>query len=196
MKLYDELDDSLAECPLSENKFLPLHILQDVITVERVLASTDSIVRTQTLSGNNGLAEEVVQRAKKVFASLVFVGRQSAIGDLLSEGLTDEQLPLFRRGSGADRNLLSDCVGNKTFETFRNWERADVDHFLEKQWRVQAPVFDTSGSHFVLDRKCALPLHADFEKIGTTDFSNVFQCEIYQAHYQQCSQVSVTLTQP
>jgi hypothetical protein len=189
MDLYDELNDSLVECPLTQNKFLPLNILQDVITVE-------NIVRTPPFSGNNDLAEEVVRTAKKALASLILVGRQNAIVDLLSEGLTDEKLPLSRRGSGADRNLLSDCDGNQTFETFRNWERADVNHFLEKQWLIQAPIFDTSGSHFILDRNGALPLQEDFEKIGTTDFSSVFKCGVYQSHYQQDSQVSVTPTQP
>jgi hypothetical protein len=189
MDLYDKLNDNLVECPLTQNQLLPLGILQDVITVE-------NIVRTAPFSGNNDLAEEVERTAKKVFASLILVGHQNAIADLLSEGLTDEKLPLSRRGSGADRNLLSDCDGNQTFETFRNWERVDVDHFLEKQWVTQAPLFDTSGSHFILGRKSALPLKADFEKIGTTDFSNVFKCELYRSHYQQDSQVSVTSTHP
>jgi hypothetical protein len=195
MNLYDELIDSLTKCPLSQNKFLPLNILQDIITVESVLANTDSIATAQTLFSNGGLAVEVVQRAKKVFASLIFVGRESAIGDLLSEGLTDEQLPLSRRGSGDDRNLLSGRDGNKTFETFREWNRADVDHFLEKQWRVQAPVFDTTGGHFSLHRECALPLMPQYEQIGSTGFSKVFGCELHSAHYQQGSQVRITLTQ-
>ncbi|KAH8750659.1 kinase-like domain-containing protein [Hyaloscypha finlandica] len=184
--LYDELYDSLVECPLTQNKFLPLNVLQDVITVE-------NIVRTPPFSGNYDLAEEVVRTAKKVLASLILVDCQNAIVDLLSEGLADEKLPLrdrgSRRGSGADTDLLSVCDGNQTFETFRNWKRADVKHFLEKQWLTQAPVFDNSGSHFILDRNCALPLQEDFEKLGTTDFSNVFKCELYQSHYQQDSQV-------
>jgi len=167
--------------------------------VESVLANTDSdhtVVGTQTSLSDKDLAEEVVRRARKGFASLVFVGCQSAIRDLLSEGFTDEHLPLSRTQGGADRNLLSGCDGSKTFETFRTWKRADVDHFLEKQWRVQAPVFDTSGSHFILDRYCAFPLRPDFDKIGITDYSNVFKCEVYQAHYQRGSQVRVTSTQP
>jgi hypothetical protein len=189
MDIYDGLKDNIVECPLTQNLFLPLNILDEVITVE-------NIVRTHLFSGNNDLAEEVVRTAKKVLASLVLAGRQNAIADLLSEGLTDEKLPLSRRGSGADRNLLSNCDGNQTFETFRNWERVHVDHFLEKQWLTQAPLFDTSGSHFILGRKTALPLKAGFEKIGTTEFSTVSKCELYQSHYQEDSQVSATSTQP
>jgi hypothetical protein len=195
MSLYDELGDGLTECPLSLNKFLPLNVLQDLITVESVLANTDPVVTAQTLFSNGNLAVEVVQQAKKLFSTLIFVGCQNAIGDLLSEGLTDEQLPLSRLGSGADRNLLSGRIGNKIFQTFRNWTRADVDHFLEKQWRVQAPVFDTTGSHFSLHQDCALPLQPQCEPIGSTGFSNVFKCELHSAHYQQGSQVRIALTQ-
>jgi hypothetical protein len=200
MSLYDELDDSLAECPLSHNKFLPLNILNDVITVEKVRANTGantgSAVKTHTSSSNHSRAEDVVREAKRVFAILVLIGCENAIENLLLEGLTDEQLPLSRRGSGPDRNVLSGAVGNKKFETFRGWKQANVDHFLEKQWRVQAPVFDTTGSHFILHRECALPLKPQFEQIGRTTFSRVFKCILYPAHYQPASEVSVTSNPP
>jgi hypothetical protein len=196
--LYDELDDNLAECPLTHNKFLPLNALNDLITVESVLVNIDSgntIVGTQYSLSDKGLAQEVVLRAKKGFASLVFVGHQRAIRDLLSEGFTDEYLPLSRTRSGVDRNLLSGCDGSKTFGTFRTWRSAHVDNFLEKQWRVQAPVFDTSSCHFNLNRHCALPLHRDFDHIEVSAYSDVFKCEVYRAHHQHRSQVRIMTTQ-
>ncbi|KAG9235386.1 kinase-like domain-containing protein [Amylocarpus encephaloides] len=191
MSLYDQLDDSLAECPISRNKFLPLNILQNLITEDNVRANIGSDVEGQTSSDNDGLAKDVVRLAKKVFACLIFVGCQNAIGDLLSEGLTDEKLPLFRSGSGSDRNVLSARIDGTTFKTFRDWKRPDVDHFLEKQWRVQAPVFDTkvTGGHFSLNRHCALPLQSKTEEIGSTQLSTVVKCTLYPGHYRPASKV-------
>lgn len=194
LSLYDVLKDRLTKCPLSHNKFLPLDILEDVITVENVRASAGSNLKTELLSSNKDLAEEVVRKAKKVYASLVFIERQSVIGALLSEGLTDEHLPLSRRRNGPDRNVLSCRCGIKTFETFRSWKSSEVDIFLEKQWQVQAPVFDTTGSHFNLDPECALPLHPKVEQIGRTAISRVYKCTLYPAHYPQGFKVSITST--
>jgi hypothetical protein len=185
--LYDELADSLTICPLTENEFLPLSVVEKVITVEKILG----LFRGEDLAGKN------VHLATKAFAILILLGRKnvtSEITELLSEDFTDEQLPLSRRSSGDDRNVLSNCTGDRVFKTFRKWERVDVDHFLAKQWLVQAPVFDTFGSHFILDRNCALPLHKDYTQIGTTEFSRVFKCGLYSSHRQQDSQVSVTAT--
>lgn len=184
--LYDELADNLAICPLTENEFLPLSVLKKVITVETL----------SNIFKDEDLAQSIVRLAPKAFATLILLGHQKAmsIKDLLSEGFTDEQLPLSRRSSGAYRNVLSNYAGNRSFATFGKWERVEVDHFLDKQWQVQAPVFDTFGSHFILDRKCALPLHEDYTQIGTTDFSNVFKCGLYSSHRQHHSQVSVTST--
>lgn len=183
MNLYNELRRSHTKCPLGHHKFLPLNILHDVITVDRVQENIGSVVN------NNDLPSRVVQEAKRVFAILVLIGREDAIGNLLSEGLTDKQLPLSR--SDSNRNMLCGSVGNKTFETFQGWKEPIVDHFLEKQWRVQAPVFDTTGRHFNLHQGCALPLQPEFKQIGSTAFSKVFKCALYPAHYQQTSNVSV-----
>jgi hypothetical protein len=190
--LYDILKESLIKCPLSRNRFLPLDILQDVITAESVRANVGSNLKTELLSSNKDPAEEVVRKAKKVYAILVFLERQNDIGALLAEGLTDEHLPLSRPGCAPDQKVLSCRSGIKTFKTFRNWRLPEVDNFLERQWQVQAPVFDTTGSHFNLAPECALPLHPKAEQIGRTAISRVYKCTLYPAHYPQGAKVSIT----
>jgi hypothetical protein len=194
LSLYDILKDNLIKCPLSRNWFLPLDILQDVITAESVRASVGSNLKTELLSSNKDPAEEAVRKAKKVYASLVFLERQSDIGALLAEGLTDEHLPLSRPRNAPDQRVLYCRSGIKTFKTFRNWRRPEVDNFLDKQWQVQAPVFDTTGRHFNLAAECALPLHPKIEQIGRTAISRVYKCTLYPAHYPQGAKVSIMST--
>jgi hypothetical protein len=193
-KLDEILHDNSKECPLSHNQYLPLDILQKEVTVKSVLAYIESVIRTPTTISNHDLAVKIIQQAKGVFATLIFVGRENAIEELLSEGLIDKHLPLSRRGSGADRNLLCCRDGSKIFETFREWRVTEVNNFLREQCRVQEPVFDIAGSHFTLGRDCALPLEPGWELIGTTGFSRVYKCALYPGHYRMISQVSVTLS--
>jgi hypothetical protein len=193
-KLEERLLDNSKECPLSHNQYLPLDILQKEVNVHSVLTHIESVIRTPTTISNHDLAEKIIQQAKGVFATLIFVGRENAIEELLSEGLTDKHLPLSHRGSGADRNLLWCRDGSKIFETFREWRVTEVNNFLREQWRVQAPVFDIAGSHFTLGRDCALPLEPGRELIGTTGFSRVYKCALYPSHYRMISQVSVILS--
>jgi hypothetical protein len=193
-KLDDILFHNLKECPLSHNQYLPFDILQEKVTEKSVLAYIQSIIGIRTTLSNHELAVAIVQQAKGVFATLIFIGRENAIGTLLSKGLTDKHLPLSRRGSGADQNLLCCRDGSETFEISLEWTRPDVNHFLKEQWRVQAPVFDIAGRHFTLGRECALPLEPGCEPIGSTTFSRVYKCALYAGHYRMVSQVSVTLS--
>jgi hypothetical protein len=85
------------------------------------------------------LTNKVVGQAKKVFAILVLADNPLAIKELLKEGLTDENLPLSRKGYDSSNILVSVC-GRKTFRSFdvpKN--EAKVTNFLDKQWTVLAP---------------------------------------------------------
>jgi hypothetical protein len=190
---YGVLRHKLTTCPLTHVDFLPLDILQDVITVDSIRADAGWNSNPELLSNLEDTAEEVLLNAKKVYASLVFIQRQSAFEALLSEGLTDEDLPLSRQ-SGTSTNVLCCQKGIKTFEAFRSLRSFEVDIYLEKQWHVLAPVFDTTGSHFNLSRKCALPLTPMREEIVKTSNSQVYKCALYPAHYPQGAKVSAKST--
>lgn len=187
MSLYAELSSHLRICPLGDKSFLPLDSLDETITAESVKAQ----LSREDLQFWSGLPGEVVQHAKKVFAILVLIDEPRAIKDLLLEGLTDEHLPLFPKGDRNDNILVS--VRGKTFQSFVAWpSSARVDAFLEKQWEVQAPVFDATGSNIILNPKCALPFQSIAE-VGRGQFGTVYKGVLHPAH-QKGFKVSVPLS--
>jgi hypothetical protein len=188
--LYSQLKPCLLECPLMGQPFLPLDILDKKITKENVHAELPW--KGRFLQRN--LTNKVIIQAKKVFVVLVFTGEPLAIGDLLKEGLTDEDLPLSRK-PGENDNILVSCSGKKTFRSFEAWRKdAQVTNFLEKQWYVLAPVLDTTGNYFILDQKCALPF-PKVEEVGGGHFSTVYKSALHPAH-QQGFQVSIPSNRP
>ncbi len=194
-KLYTELNNRQAKCPLSNQKFLPSNTLDEIITVDSVRASAGAAVRRETIFGSSDLAGDVVLKAKRIFAILVLSGSHGTIGDLLSEGLTDAHLPLSRKEDEMDMALVG--VDGTEFDVFRDWGPPSVASFVEKQWVVQAPVLDSSGGHFVLGPGCGMPLETDVERIGATDLSEVYKCAFRPGYYKPASHVScVTLAQP
>ncbi|PMD20206.1 hypothetical protein NA56DRAFT_705018 [Hyaloscypha hepaticicola] len=177
LSLYSQLKYSMLESPLDGQGFLPLNILDELITKESVKAQ----LSWKTLLFQSGLPNKIVQHAKKVFAILVLMDKALAITELLSEGLTDEHLPLGRKGDNS--NILVSIRG-KTFESFDGWGNdALVGNFLDKQWLVQAEVLDTTGKHFVLNPKCPLPFPR-VEEIGGGHLSTVYRAALHPAYLQ------------
>jgi ankyrin repeat protein len=175
--LYSQLDASLLDCALSRQKFLPLDILRMIITKEKVEAELPLTIRLFQPS----LPAKVAQQAKKVFAILVLIGEPLAIKELLSEGITDEHLPLYRETEAASTDVLTSQDG-KSFRSFDAWKMAvKVDEFLTKQWLVLAPVFDTTGRHFILNEKCALPF-VEAEAISHEHYSITYRGVLHRAH--------------
>jgi hypothetical protein len=175
--LYSQLRSSLLECPLGGQQFLPLNDLDKNITRESVQAE---LPWKERICQRN-LTNKVVGQAKKVFAILVLADNPLAIKELLKEGLTDENLPLSRKGYDSSNILVSVC-GRKTFRSFdvpKN--EAKVTNFLDKQWTVLAPVLDTTGKYFILDQKCALPF-SKVEPVGGGHSSTVYQSTSHPAH--------------
>lgn len=79
--LYELLDDKLEECPISEKRYLPLGVLDELITAERVLATLNSSIpkghsNTSHIPERDTIAANVVKHAKKLFTILLFIGEQ------------------------------------------------------------------------------------------------------------------------
>jgi serine/threonine protein kinase len=187
MSLYRQLNDyCLVTSPLGDQVFLPLSDLNDKITRDSIKAQLSYGIRLF----HRGLPDNVFLHAKKVFAILVLIEEPCAIKDLIQEGLTDEDLPLSRKGD-SDYNVLVSACG-KIFKSFASWDKESrVRDFLDKQWLVQAPVLDTTGKHIVLDPKCALPFQESVAK-ARGGFGVVHQGTLHPAH-QQGFKVSIAL---
>lgn len=184
--LYTPLYDGTIECPITKKKYLPLGILDDIITVQNVEASIKDLnCRGCTPS------KKVISESRKILAISVLIQRTEALLGLLAKGLTDKSLPLARKERGKKILISLGCKGQEF--NLDEWGGYDIDRFLEKQWLLQAPVFDTKGGHFKIGHDCALPLEESMRVIGSTDFSRVYKAKIHPSHFEhhQDFQVSV-----
>src|SRR3954468_6856339 len=136
LELYDELSNSCLEDALHEGRQYV-----SVDTVRRFI--TKDSIRTE-LKRNSGsfsilggrLAEQVIKRdARRMFAILVYIDKPWDIKKLLTDGFTDEDLPLAKHGL----KLRSTYNISKTFRPPKDWVAQTVDHFLLKQWIMLAP---------------------------------------------------------
>ncbi|KAK4464970.1 serine threonine kinase [Cladorrhinum samala] len=165
------LDDS--------STFIPLKVLDDTITVPSI---TDSLGLQQWFRAkywSDQLPRRIHQEAQRLFAILVLIEKDAAIQELLSNGLTDKELPLARKGN---TDVLVSVVTQKEFACFESWSPARVDAFVEKQWLVQAPVIERVGQNLVVDANCPLPFIEKGEKIGGGNGVWVHQAHIHPAH--------------
>ncbi|KAK1843874.1 serine/threonine protein kinase [Colletotrichum chrysophilum] len=175
------LKNSLRSSDVISQDFLPLSSLNDLITKETVKNELPRGLRNRIFS--DGLPGQISKNARRLFAILVMIGEPQAIRKLVSDGVTDDDLP-FARPNHAYHGSILESKGKKKVKSFQDWKNdAKVDMFLEKQWLFLAPKLDVSGTPTVLyvDSKCPLPFLRATELRG--DHSNiVFKSEIHAAH--------------
>ena len=174
--LLNRLREGIVQSPLDGKPFLPLDCVEKEIIRANVKAQLPSIF-TDLRKPN--IYDRILQDAKKVFTILVLIEESKAIKKLLAEGLMDDDLPLsLKITQGSYQTLVS---SRRAFESFRDWKEARVYDFLEKQWLVLAPVFNTGCHHIKLNVDCAMPF-IDSKEITGGAFSYVHKCELPRAH--------------
>jgi hypothetical protein len=184
-RLFDELQDAIQDGALNGQKFLPLNIIDDTITGERLKVAFRSGFHFRCAS----LSDDIAQFARKVFAILVLIGEPIAIKDLWKQGLRDEHLPLV---AAQTRGKLKAADGRE----FGAWKvAARASEFLDRQSLVDAPVFDDTGGHFSLSANCAMPF-TDSDEVDGGTFGYVYKCELHRAHQRGLQVVYPMLSLP
>jgi serine/threonine protein kinase len=172
--LYKNLDKSKRMCPLTNNWYIPLDTLQDKITWPAFQESLP-----------NCNLENKIQRARKVIAIIVLIYPADTRGNIesvLSDQLTDEDLPLSRPEELTDGQKLQSQCRNKIFTSFMAWDSDDVELFLEKQWMVLEPQlkFHPSGTNDIpLESQCTLEIaFCSCDEVCKTEHSTVYKCAL------------------
>ncbi|PMD47914.1 kinase-like protein [Hyaloscypha variabilis F] len=152
--LYQELEEQT--CPLTGHKYLQnLKNLSEIITWPSVQKSLNPTFGRRWFPNYwDSNLEKRIPGARKVIAILFRTGQSKTIETLLSEDLTDADLPLFQKGA----DLQSDSR-DKVFMSFRTWEPGTVDHFLNQQWLVLEPSMRLDSATAInlrLEGQCAL----------------------------------------
>ncbi|KAK1991583.1 kinase domain-containing protein [Colletotrichum falcatum] len=164
-----------------ERKYVPIDVLDELVTMEGIYKELCRSPKHQVLmrGSRRHLAERVVNsNARKLFLVLVLLDRCSDMDKLLKSGLTDNDLPLVKQG----HSFRSDTDRGKSFSLPPKWSGPTADQFLEKQYRVLAPVFGTSGEHRMFHPRRPMPFQNIDEsgKEGSNSF--VYYAEIRPGH--------------
>jgi len=179
--LSETLEAALVHSFERGKLYLPRDALNNILTVPNV--SKELSLATKILSP--GLADRIVQHASKTFAILCLIDESRRIKDLLEEGFIDDDLPIER-----DNRVFISARG-KGYLSFTSWRRSKVIKFLDTQWQMQAPTFDGTGGHVVLDRRCPLPIR-DLKPGRSAYSGGVYHVSIDKAHFRTASRVRIS----
>lgn len=180
--LYRTLRDGCKECFITQREWLPLDVLDNCITPQKI---RDCTALEDYLCADYDV-KEIIKNSKRVFAVLVLSDCHSITEEvLLEEQLTDGDLPLTKAG---DDGCLKSTKNGKYFHAFAKLGHdAKVDAFLREQWLVMCPVFGDTNvdpedrSVRILHGSCPLPFGL-VEHLTSTNTSHVYKCELHPAH--------------
>jgi hypothetical protein len=181
MDLCTKLEVALVDVPaeLGGGRYLPQDALKDHVTEPHVTTCCKEEGVPENLSGT------IVTSAPKLFALLLLSNKMKWVQDMLGCGLRDHHLPLAI-GEGGDKDCLVSCDG-AAFRPFSGaWDRPlgrDVKDLLKKQYLVNFPVLDDSGSHYTFDKHRPLPFVPEFQPLGHGG-GQVFDCTILPGYFR------------
>ncbi|KAJ8133555.1 hypothetical protein O1611_g67 [Lasiodiplodia mahajangana] len=160
--------------------FLPVSAIDEIITTDIIEAWCPWFQK----AFNPTLARQKAERTKKLCAILSLCDKQTITWDLISEGLSDEDLPLSKlheEGHATDSDILVSHNGKK-FESFSKLEGNVAVDFLTKQWLTLAPVFTIQGEHININENNPLPFYG-LRKIQSPGLSGtLYRGMLHAAH--------------
>jgi hypothetical protein len=184
----------LVDSPIDNKKFVPADSLERAVTIDRVI-STFEVAGISPISRTR-LAQIVIDKGKRTFATLVFTNKVCEIESLLNEGFTDNMLPVAYEASHdvwTVRSYQPDSDNTKadtTWTSFNLWTKSDIYTFCERQWMFLAPVFRGDQFRYFLHRDIILPFMWASDKRKQSSFSTVYQAKIHISHQKALPMVS------
>ncbi|TDZ17561.1 Serine/threonine-protein kinase Sgk1 [Colletotrichum orbiculare MAFF 240422] len=177
--LFKRLNKSLESNIVTGKCFLPNDAIRSIVTGETI---RDELPRSWLdLFFADNLPNLVAREAPKLFAILALIGETSTIRRLISDGLTDLDLPFTLVESASNGSVII-SARNKEVLSLTEWRNdAKVGAFIEKQWLVLAPTLELTAEFGKVDERFPLPfLGGDF--VRGTDENPVYRCELHSAH--------------
>jgi hypothetical protein len=194
MTLQGQLEIALVPRPRSnEQFFLPADAQDRLIIAPKVAEEFERLFPNLALGERSAYVSRTCSSARKLFAILLGIDKGESILDILSDGITDEDLPLVKhpkRSANASYTtpyftLRAKRRIDRPIQTIDNWNwRTSIRQFYCEQWWLKAPVFDTLGKHYELEDDCVLPFVEDKEDINVNSggYSDVWGVRIHPAH--------------
>lgn len=193
-----------VEWPEQSNRyFVPIDVLRDIgqpSVVRRELQRFDLQIEAK----DRNIVDLICNYSTKLFVLLSCVPhkneRRSAIQGLISERITDDDLPFYRGyyvdSNGGRRYVLckkdhTDCPETDHrrcgIKSLSNWSNKTITDFCRDQWSVLAPEFrNRSGfcPHMDFEENTVLPFIEDYsDKTMCGGLGDVWMVRIHEAHH-------------
>ena len=161
-----------------EKQFLPEGCLQELVTLETIIEELqENHPRSQDVNREDPiiqkLAEFILEKAKKVFATTVVSG--------LRGGYLGYSMIEFMNMEFAD-NCLPITYDDMVMQFGDKWGKTTIHDFFTKQWRFLVPVFSKNNFKVDLKPNHILPFieRVSFGKEGA--FGQVFRVQVHPGH--------------
>ena len=165
--------------PLASNSFIPASDIDEFLDIPSI---SEELQRVEYVSTDaEAFALEISLLARKTFTILVCIDLAKAIGRLLSEGVTDSDLPIMSGPADSPDTLVSKN-GNRRWMSSSSWGVQSRAAFLRKQWLVMSPIFTQLGEHLELDDGCVLPFTAESPEEKETGSSIMYVVRVHPSH--------------
>ncbi|KAI8626158.1 hypothetical protein F5Y19DRAFT_478763 [Xylariaceae sp. FL1651] len=194
----------ISDTRLGGQKFLPANKMTELLTHRSIKAELDA----SGVKPSDELVASVLDRACRLFLTLVWIENVEAIESLLDVGFVDSCLPVgisksrapngrFRwaisplRDKNSTISAFQDDAGSSQprlepwSEAFKKWRSVYTEAFADKQWLFLAPIFTPKTLEYRFEQECPLP----FLTIGEQDtrsrpFSSIYRVKLHKAHKQ------------
>jgi hypothetical protein len=188
--LKREILGALVQSAVDDQKFLPIDKLEQLTTRLTVEAE----LKVAGIE-NESLTRFVLEKAGRLFLTLVHTESVEALLQLWKDGFNDQHLPIGIRVPKKMKRKFHYVVGSlaepgselkpQRWSAFDNWQNKDLELFEAHQWLFLTPIFTKSTFQYRFHGKRPLPFTSKnlySEKSGF--FSTVYQVVIHDAHQQ------------
>ncbi|CAG8978314.1 hypothetical protein HYALB_00005900 [Hymenoscyphus albidus] len=186
--LRDQLRGSRIEWPKGKDRFfVPHDALERLITKPKIQVELGHHKNVNLLE-RRLLTDEILTKAKRLFAILVLLEKGHLIGEFLRENLADADLPFQRSNSANLSGTYKLCRKNESnpIHCMLDWDTTSIIEFSREQRCMQAPIFEI-GQRYEFDDNCVLPFTLDEMDTGKAKeggFGTVWKVDIHPAHHK------------
>ncbi|TVY93333.1 Cyclin-dependent kinase [Lachnellula willkommii] len=178
--------------PRMNSFFIPNDELERLLHVDAIMDELATYqLGSMAAQESHRLAQNISNKAPRLFAILVCLGLGDFIPQFMDEGIDDEDLP-FGRIDDTERpgwQLGSKSRPNEPIRCMTGWKQFRIISFDREQWYVLAHIFDNNEEgqipHYDIGNNCILPFVKDEEqgdKVKQGGFSTVWEIIIHPAH--------------
>lgn len=174
--------------PSSSNYFIPQDVLKKLMTRQAVLDELEHAFDGDCSAKGeerNEIVEFTMERAMRLFAILLLIGKTKWILNFMTESVSDADLPFQSSDIKTNGNLLATYNPARIHRFLGKWSSWDIQEFSRFQWTLLAPVFELGRSprHYDFQSDRILPFLEDDESSRKSGgYGLVWRVKIHPGH--------------